>query len=115
MEARIVWELVTAMSRLNMRWKPPRREPKRRYTAAHRAMTRTGKAGGIDAIHYRREVLIPKLIPFTKRCKLTHPYTLVQEGNAPSHASRFQQELVYNIYDIIRLLWPGKLIRPRYD
>jgi hypothetical protein len=52
---------------------------------------------------------IPKLIPFAKKRKLTRPDTLVKEDNTPSHASRFQQELVYNVHDISRLLWPNTL------
>jgi transposase len=38
---------------------------------------------------------------------LDRPDTLVQEDNAPSHASHFQQELVYNLHAVLRLLWPG--------
>jgi hypothetical protein len=37
---------------------------------------------------------------------LSWPDTLVQEDNAPSYASRFQEELVYNLYAVLRLLWP---------
>ena len=67
-------------------------------------MTRTGKSGGIDAIRYRREVLLPKLIPFAKQCG---PDFIVQEDKAPAHASHFQQTLVYDVHHVIRLLWPG--------
>jgi hypothetical protein len=102
--ARIKWELETAMRRLNIRRNPGRRKLTWRFTAAHRAMTRTGKSGGIDAIRYRREVLLPKLIPFAKKCGLDF---IVQEDKAPAHASHFQQTLVYDIHHVTRLLWPG--------
>jgi hypothetical protein len=39
-------------------------------------MSLTGKAGGIDAIRYWREALVPKLIPFAKSCR---PDFVVQE------------------------------------
>jgi hypothetical protein len=70
-------------------------------------MTRTGKAGGIDAIRHSWEVLIPKLIPFAQACIVDRPETLVQEDNAPAYASYFQQLLVYDLYKVMRLLWPG--------
>lgn len=47
-----------------------RSKPMWKYTAACRAMNRTGKAGGIDSIRYRCEVLRPKLIPPAKQCGL---------------------------------------------
>jgi hypothetical protein len=40
-------------------------------------MIRSRKKGGIDAIRYRREVLIPKLIPFAQECKRTRLDTIV--------------------------------------
>ena len=30
----------------------------------------------------------------------------IQEDNAPSHASKFQEE-IFSLYSVIRLLWPG--------
>jgi hypothetical protein len=104
MNARIEWELRTAMRRLNIRRNPSGPKPQWKFTRARGAMTRTGKAGGIDAIRYRREVLLPKLVPFAKKCG---PQYIVQEDNASSHASHFQQELVYDVHHIQRLLWPG--------
>jgi hypothetical protein len=104
MNARIEWELRTAMRRLNINRNPPGRKPTWKFTAARGAMKRTGKAGGIDAIRYRREVLIPKLIPFAKKCG---PDFIVQEDKASSHASHFQQTLVYDVHHVLRLLWPG--------
>jgi hypothetical protein len=107
MEARCEWELSTAMRRLRLGRNPGGKKPVWKFTAARGAMTRTGKAGGIDAIRYRREVLIPKLIPFAQACMVERPDTLVQEDNAPAHASHFQQSLVYDLYKVMRLLWPG--------
>jgi hypothetical protein len=89
------------MQRLNMNRRPSGRKPIWKYTAARRAMKRTGKAGGIDAIRYRREVLRPKLIPFAKCCG---PEFIVQEDKAPLHSSHFQQTLVYDVHHVLRLL-----------
>jgi hypothetical protein len=49
-------------------------------------MKQTRKASGIDAIRYRREVLVPKLIPFAQKCG---PEYIVQEDKCPSYASHF--------------------------
>jgi hypothetical protein len=106
MSARIEWELETAIRRLNINRKPRDRKPTWKYTPACGAMTRTGKAGGIDAIQYCREVLKPKLIPFARCCMLEQPNALVQEDKASSYASHFQQTLVYDIYAVLQLLWP---------
>jgi hypothetical protein len=67
-------------------------------------MVQKGKSSGINAIQYRREVLIPKLIPFAKQCG---PDYIIQEDKAPAYASRFQKELVYNVHCVQQLLWPG--------
>jgi DDE superfamily endonuclease len=106
MNTRIEWTLTTAMQRLNMNrpGRPGGKQPTWKFTAAHGAVTRTGKAGGIDAIRYRREVLVPKLIPFAKKCS---PDFMVQEDKAPAHASHFQKSLVYDAHHVLRLLWPG--------
>jgi hypothetical protein len=89
-------------------YKPARegwgRQPTWKFTASHGAMTQTGKSGGIDAIRYRREVLVPKLIPFAQKCG---PEYIVQEDKALAHASHFQQTLVYDIHHVLRLLWLG--------
>ena len=83
---------------------PSGRKPTWKYTAARRAIKRTSKAGGIDAIRYRREVLVLKLIPFAKKCG---PDFIVQEDKASSHTSHFQQTLVYDLHHVLPLLWPG--------
>ena len=82
------------------------RQPKWKLTKANGKLVRDGKAGGIDWYRYWKCILLPKLIPFAKECQKDRPNTVVQEDNAPSHAHR-HQDTVYNIYDVIRLLWPG--------
>jgi hypothetical protein len=101
MNTRIEWELETAMQRLRLNHNIGGCKPTWKYTAACRAMKRTSKAGGINAIRYRREVLRPKLIPFAMKCGLEF---IVQEDKCSSHASHFQQELVYNVYYVLQLL-----------
>jgi hypothetical protein len=78
------------------------KKPIWKFIAARGAMTRKGKAGGIDAIRYRREILIPKLIPFAQECMVDRPDTLVQEDNTPSYTCHFQKGPVYNIYKVLR-------------
>jgi hypothetical protein len=65
-------------------------------------MVQERKGKGINAIRYRWEVLIPKLIPFAKQCGLSY---IIQEDKALAHASRFQQELVYSVHQVQQLLW----------
>ena len=53
-------------------------------------------------------ILEPKLIPFAQRLEANLQLgekILVQEDNAPSHAHRYQHK-VYELYDILRLIWP---------
>ena len=63
-------------------------------------------SGGINWYRYQKHVLIPLLIPFAKECEESDKEILVQEDNAPAHSSRYQQE-VYDLYEVIRLLWPA--------
>jgi len=65
MNERIELELRTAIRRLNVSRNLPGPKPKWKFIEAYGAIVRKGKAGGIDAIRYRQEVLIPKL---AKRC-----------------------------------------------
>ncbi|OJJ51946.1 hypothetical protein ASPSYDRAFT_110367, partial [Aspergillus sydowii CBS 593.65] len=67
---------------------------------------RKGK-GGVDWYRYQKEVLIPYLIPFAKRCKEARPNTRVLEDKAPAHRHHAQQR-VYDYYGIQRIDdWPG--------
>ena len=61
--------------------------------------------GGINQCRYQEVILKPLLLPFAKECLKKRPSTLVQEDGAPSHSSRYQQE-VFDIWEILRLLWP---------
>jgi hypothetical protein len=102
MNAQIEWELRTAMKHLNVNRNLSRPKPKWKFTEANGAIVQKGKASSINAIQYRWEVLIPKLIPFAKQCS---PDYIVQEDKAPSYASHFQKTLVYNVHYVQRLLW----------
>jgi hypothetical protein len=61
--------------------------------------------GGINWYRYQEVILKLLLLPFAKECLKEHPGTLVQEDGAPCHSSRYQQE-VFDLWGIIRLLWP---------
>jgi transposase len=100
------WELETAMRRINITRNPGGRKPTWRHTEATGAFIRRKGKGGIDWYRYQKEILKPKLIPFAKRCMRDRPGTIVQEDNAPSHASKYQQK-IWSLSGVIRLLWPG--------
>src|SRR5262249_49084592 len=57
------WELEKGLSRLGLKNKPGKK-PAWRFDKAHGKMVREGRAGGIDWIRYRHEVLIPHYWPF---------------------------------------------------
>jgi hypothetical protein len=44
-------------------------------------------------------------LPFAKECQKERPRTLVQEDNASSYASRYQQE-VFDLWEVLQLFWP---------
>ena len=48
----------------------------------------------------------PILIPFALKCKRIRPETIIQEDNAPSHSSYYQQE-VFDAAQVSRLIWPA--------
>ena len=66
------------ISRVPTKWK---------YTAKTRAYVREKGKGGIDQWRYQQVILIPLLIPFSVECMVDRPDTIIQEDNAPSHAS----------------------------
>lgn len=105
-ENRLQWELNTGIRRLRVDKNNPGRSPVWQHTKATGAITRAKGKGGIDWYRYQIEVLKPKLIPFAKECLQRRPNTVVQEDNASPHAIKWQQE-VFNLAEIIRLLWPG--------
>jgi hypothetical protein len=51
-------------------------------------MVKIGR-GGINWYRYQKKILIPKLLPFARECLRDRPGTLVQEDNAPAHASHY--------------------------
>ena len=103
-EFRLEWEAITAISRLGLRTRPGKK-PTWRWNARSGKLVRKG-TGGIDWYRYYTHILLPRLIPFAKRCQQQRPNTLVQEDNAPAHAHWFQRR-VYNAHDVQRMLWPG--------
>ena len=103
---REIWELETAMRRINITRNLSGRRPTWRHTTATGAFIRQKGKGGIDWYRYQKEILKAKLIPFAKRCLISRPGTIVQEDKAPSHSSKYQDK-VWSLSGIIRLLWPG--------
>ena len=84
---------------------PGGRAPVWEWDARHGKLTRNSK-GGIDWYRYAKYIIIPKLVPFAKRCMLLRPGTIVQEDGAGSHALKHQATL-YSTENINRRLWPG--------
>lgn len=69
-------------------------------------MARNPKSkGGIDWWRYSQHILLPKLLPFALWCMKSIPDTLIQEDDAPSHASKHQEQLYMNL-EVLHL-WPG--------
>jgi hypothetical protein len=99
------WEFNHSFERMGLRNRPGRRATWK-FNKANGKMVRENKKGGIDWWRYQTKILIPKLLPFAKRCKLSRPNTVVQEDKAPSHASKWQSP-VFLSWDILRFLWPG--------
>jgi hypothetical protein len=98
------WELATRLGRLSLVTRSGRK-PQWKWNKKNRKLGHRGK-GGIDWYRYQTKVLFPKLFPFAKECEKDRPSTIVQEDKAPSHA-HYIQGRVYDLYQIIRLLWPG--------
>jgi len=102
--AKAEWELNNRMNRLGLRNRPGRK-PVWKFTAKTGKVTRR-EGKGVDWYRYQQQIIIPKLIPFAKECKVNRPNTVVQEDGAPCH-SHHAQAAVYNIHEIERLLWCG--------
>jgi DDE superfamily endonuclease len=81
----------------------PGKKPQWRFSKKTGKLTRKIK-GGIDWYRYTKEILLPKLFPFTQ--DTVGAETLIQEDNASSHAHHYQKK-VYSLYKISRLLWPA--------
>ena len=104
-EAKMQWELETAMRRMGLR-NLGGPKPKWKFTAETGKVTISGKKGGITWYRYQKKVLIPKLLKFAQECKKNRPDTIIMEDKAPAHASK-HQEPVFMAMDILRLLWYG--------
>jgi transposase len=98
------WELSTGMKRLDLRQLPGRKPQWRWNKKTGRLTRRLGQ--GIDWYRYRKEILIPKMLPFAKECMVDRPGTLVQEDKAPAHSHSIQEQ-VYQLHDVKKLLWCG--------
>lgn len=99
------WQLNSGLSRLGLRNKRGKK-PQWNWNKASGKLVRDNQKGGIDWWRYQSEILIPKLLPFAKACLIDRPNTVVQEDKAPSH-SHSAQHKIYNLWAIMRLIWPG--------
>ena len=102
-EAKLQWELTTGMRRTGLRNKSGKR-PEWKFTKNTGKLTREEKKHGIDWWLYQKKILIPKLLPFAKECMQDRPETIVQEDNAPFHASKNQHK-VFMDWNVSRLFW----------
>jgi len=101
------WELENGIRRLNIERNLPGPKPTWKFTSKTGKLTRRKGRGGIDWFRYGKHILKAKLFPFQKHCedKYGRPF-IVQEDNAAPHAHHYQATL-YNIHDVVRLLWPS--------
>ncbi|RKK21229.1 hypothetical protein BFJ67_g17394 [Fusarium oxysporum f. sp. cepae] len=97
-------ELTTGVRRLGLR-ALPRKKPTWKWKKETGKLTR-GEGKGIGWWRYQQTILLPKLLPFAKKCEKERPGTIVQEGKAPSHAHPAQQR-IYDLAGVQRLLWCG--------
>lgn len=81
---------------------PGGRQHTQKFRAARGATARTDKAGGVNAIRCRREVLIPKLVPFAKSLGPTLWFRKTEFLLLFPIFSR----VLYNVHRVLRLLWP---------
>ena len=94
------------MQRIHVTRNQPGRRAQFKHDEATGAYVLKEGKGGINWYRYQEKILKPLLLHFAKKCLEKRPRTLVQEDRAPSHASRYQQE-VFDIWEIQRLLWPS--------
>lgn len=93
------------MRRIRITRNPGGRKPTWRFNKTTGKLVRDVK-GGIDWYRYQKEVLHAKLLPFAKECSIDRPNTVVQVDNASPHAYHYQSK-VYNIWKVIKLIWPS--------
>ena len=102
LDAKALWEITKDMRRhLRLRGAAKGKEPQWVFNKTNGKLVREGKAGGIDWYRYQEVILKQKLLPFAKEHSL-----IVQEDGAPSHSHKEQQK-VYNLFKVIKLLWPA--------
>jgi hypothetical protein len=101
-----MWEIENGIRRLQATSTMPGRKPTFKHDENTGAYILKEGRGGINWYWYQKVILKPLLLPFAKECLQERPGTLVQEDGAPSHSSRYQQE-VFDLWEITRLLWPA--------
>jgi transposase len=100
------WELEYAMTRIHITRNQSGPRAQFKHTEETGAYVVKEGRGGINWYNYQKKILIAKLLPFAKECLKERPGTIVQEDNAPAHASRYQQE-VYDLWEIQKMFWPS--------
>ncbi|KJZ69977.1 hypothetical protein HIM_10622 [Hirsutella minnesotensis 3608] len=96
------WELTNGVRRICLNRQVPGKKPVWRFTKKTGKWLRSSK-GGIDAIRYRYEVLLPLYFPFLEG--LPGSGWLAQEDNAAAHASQRNREL-WQERGLCYLEWP---------
>jgi hypothetical protein len=92
-EDKLNWELENGIRRLRATSTMPSRKPTFKHNEETGAYVLNEGKGGINWYRYQEVILKPLLLPFAKKCLEKRPSTLVQEDGAPSHSSRYQQEV----------------------
>ena len=100
------WELETALQRLRITRNVGGPKPQWQWCEKTRKLERKASRGGIDWYRYYKVILEKKLLPFAKKCKETLLGIIVQEDNASPHIYHYQAT-VYNLWEIVKLLWPS--------
>jgi transposase len=83
----------------------PGQKPTFKYNKETGTYVLKEEEGRINWYRYQEVILKLLLLLFAKECLKKRPDILVQEDRAPSHSSRYQQE-IFDIWEISRLLWP---------
>jgi hypothetical protein len=102
---KMLWEIENRIRRLQATSTIPGRKPVFKHNKNTGVYVLKEGKGGINWYRYQKTILECLLLPFAKECLKERPDTIVQEDGAPSHSSRYQQE-VFDIWEVSRLLWP---------
>ena len=103
-EDKVNWELESGIRRLQATSTMLGRKPVFKHDENTGAYVLKEGKGRINWYRYQEVILKPLLLPFAKECSKERPSTLMQEDGAPSHSSRYQQE-VFDLWEVMRLLW----------